>query len=426
MNVTQVIRKKRDGQELEDREIEALIDGYTAGQIPDYQLSAFAMAVYFQGMTLDETVALTRSFVASGETLRWQPGRPKVDKHSTGGIGDKTSLALTPMLACCGVDVPRVSGHGLGATGGTLDKLESIVGYRCKLSIEEFQAVVYQHGCAVVGATAELAPADKKLYALRDVTGTVPSLPLITASILSKKIAEGLDTLVLDVKCGSGAFMKTAEQASELARRMVDVGKRLGVRTEALVTDMNQPLGQMIGNGVEVDEAVDLLRGAGPADLQELVLTLGSRILVEANVQADEVAARQALQQSVETGAALEKLQQMVHSQGGDLDNPRGRAAAHTVVSDQDGFVSQVETDRLGLAIIEMGGGRKHMGDQIDHTVGIQFRVKIGDRVSRGEPIAEVYCQENSAAHAVSLVGDALVTSPSPPETHPLVIERFE
>ncbi len=426
MNVTQVIRKKRDGLELEDQEIEALIDGYTRGRIPDYQIAAFAMAVYFQGMTLAETVALTRSFVASGETLRWEPGRPKVDKHSTGGIGDKTSLALTPMLACCGVDVPRVSGHGLGATGGTLDKLESIDGYRCTLSIEEFQAVVYRHGCAVVGATAELAPADKKLYALRDVTGTVPSLPLITASILSKKIAEGLDTLVLDVKCGSGAFMKTVEQASELASRMVDVGKQLGVRTEALVTDMNQPLGQMIGNGVEVDEAVELLRGNGPADLQELVLALGSRILIEANAQTDEDAARQALQQSIETGAALEKLRQMVQGQGGDLDAPRARATAHSVISHQDGYVSRIETDRLGLAIIEMGGGRKHMGDQIDHSVGIQFQVKMGDPIRRGDTIAEIYCPEKMAEHAVNLVSEALVTSPSPPELHPLVLARFE
>ncbi len=426
MNVTQIIRKKRDGHQLEDREIEALIHGYSDGTIPDYQLSAFAMAVYFQGMTLDETVALTRSFVESGQVIRWRSGKPKVDKHSTGGIGDKTSLALTPMLACCGVDVPRVSGHGLGATGGTLDKLESIDGYRCNLSIDEFQSVVYYNGCAVVSASSELAPADKKMYALRDVTATVPSVPLIASSILSKKIAEGLDVLVLDVKWGSGAFMKSVEEANALARQLVDVGKHLGVQTEALVTDMNQPLGRMIGNGVEVDEAVDVLNGSGPPDVIELVLAIGIRILLAAGVQPDAASARHALQQSIELGTALEKLREMIDNQGGNLDAERHRGLGHTVTSTEEGFINRIETDRLGLAIIEMGGGRKHIGDKIDHTVGIEFKVKIGDAVAKGQPIAEIFCHNNKAKHASSLVSASIGTLPVPTEAPKLIVDRFE
>ena len=426
MNVTQIIRKKRDGQVLKDQEIEGLIQGYSDGSIPDYQLSAFAMAVYFQGMTTEETMVLTRSFVASGRTLNWRSGKPKVDKHSTGGIGDKTSLALTPMLACCGVDVPRVSGRGLGATGGTLDKLESIKGYRCKLSIEEFQSVVYETGCAVVSASAELAPADKKMYALRDVTGTVPAVPLITASILSKKIAEGLDALVLDVKWGSGAFMKTIEQATELARLLVNVGKQLGVKTEAVVTDMNQPLGHMIGNGVEVDEAVEVLTGNGPPDVVELVETIGTRILLAAKVQSDPDSARKALRRSVESGMALKKLREMVKNQGGDLDLERPRASTHVITAIEDGFVHRIETDRLGLAIIEMGGGRKHIGDQINHAVGIDFKIKTGDTIVKGQPIAEIFCDPAGAPHASGLVQASLVARSFPPTPPALIVDRYE
>ena len=329
------------------------------------------------------------------------------------------------MLACCGVDVPRVSGHGLGATGGTLDKLESIDGYRCKLSIEEFQSVVYDTGCAVVSASAELAPADKKMYALRDVTGTVPSVPLITASILSKKIAEGLDALVLDVKWGSGAFMKTIEQATELARLLVSVGNQLEVKTEALVTDMNQPLGHMIGNGVEVDEAVDVLNGNGPPDVVDLVHTIGTRILLAAKVHSDPDSARKALQRSVDSGMAMNKLREMVKNQGGNLDAERARASAHVVASLEDGYVHRIETDRLGLAIIEMGGGRKHIGDQINHAVGIDFKVKMGDTISKGQPIAEIFCDAAEAPHASNLVKASLVTRPTPPSPQPLIVDRY-
>ena len=426
MNVTQLIRKKRDGLELDNREIENLIDGYSKGTIPDYQISAFAMAVYFQGMSLAETVALTQSFVESGQVIRWRTGKPKVDKHSTGGIGDKTSLALTPMLACCGVDVPRVSGHGLGATGGTLDKLESIAGYRCGLSIDEFQSVVYQNGCAVVSASSELAPADKKMYALRDVTGTVPAVPLITASILSKKIAEGLDALVLDVKWGSGAFMKSIEQATDLARLLVNVGKQMGVKTEAMVTDMNQPLGQMIGNGVEIDEVVDVLQGNGPQDVIELVLAIGVRILLATDTQGDAASARNALQQTITQGTALQKLREMVASQGGDLDACRPRAPSHRATALQGGYIHQIETDRLGLAIIEMGGGRKHIGDKINHTVGIDFQVKIGDLVTKGQPIADVFCDEPEATIATKLVSASIKTDSQPTSGPTLIVDRFE
>jgi pyrimidine-nucleoside phosphorylase len=281
MNVVHLISKKRDGGELADYEIGAIIDGYVRGDVHDYQMSAWAMAVFLRGMTVAETAALTEAMLQSGVTFQWPAGEaPKVDKHSTGGIGDKVSLPLAPLLACCGVHVPMISGRGLGATGGTLDKLEAIPGFRTNLSTEEMQAVCRRVGCVISGATADLVPADRKLYALRDVTGTVPSIPLITASIMSKKLAEGLDALVLDVKHGSGAFMKTLDQARELARSMVNTGHRMGVPTTALVTDMNQPLGRMAGNAVEVIESIDVLRGTGPADLVEVTLELGAELLV--------------------------------------------------------------------------------------------------------------------------------------------------
>ena len=264
MNVAEIITDKRDGKELSAEQLNALVQGYAKDEVPDYQMSAFAMAVYFQGMTHEEVVAFTTAMLDSGDRMSWSRNKKRVDKHSTGGIGDKVSIPLTPILACCDLDVPMVSGRGLGTTGGTLDKLESIPGFRCEMSMDEFRSVVNSCGCAIVSASKNLAPADQKLYALRDVTGTVPSIPLITASILSKKMAEGLDALVLDVKWGSGAFMKTLEQAQELARSLVQTANGMGVKTTALITDMNQPLGRMIGNALEVDEAIAVLKGEGP------------------------------------------------------------------------------------------------------------------------------------------------------------------
>ena len=260
MNVADLIAQKREGQTLDEKDIKELIEGFTTGDVPDYQMSAFAMAVFFKGMTLEETTCLTKSMIESGETLSWSGNKPSVDKHSTGGIGDKISIPLAPLLACCDVEVPMISGRGLGATGGTLDKLESIPGYRTGLSVSEFASVINWNGCSIASASEKIAPADRKLYALRDVTGTVPSIPLITASILSKKIAEGIDALILDVKWDSGAFMQTLDEARALAKSLVEVGNQLGANTKAIITDMNQPLGRMIGNAVEIDESVDVLK----------------------------------------------------------------------------------------------------------------------------------------------------------------------
>ncbi len=425
MNVARIIADKRDGKELTNAQIEHLISGFAKAEIPEYQMAAFAMAVFFQGMTPDETLTLTRCMIDSGERLDWPAGKPRVDKHSTGGIGDKVSIPLAPMLACCGVDVPMISGRGLGATGGTLDKLESIPGFRAELSLDEFRSVVNWNGCAIASASANLAPADKRFYALRDVTATVPSVPLITASILSKKVAEGIGCLVLDVKWGSGAFMKTLDEARLLARSLVSVGNGMGVKTSAVITDMNQPLGRMIGNSVEIDESIDILNGEGPPDVTELTLELAAELLVAAGVSAKDTLAREALQRSIDTGAALAKLKEMVHSQGGDLDAARARAATHELKSAEAGFVGRVNAERLGLAVIEMGGGRKKMGDKIDHSVGIEFLVRIGDRVEKEQTIAKLFCPDALAQYAGELVlGSVGIT---PVETAPpkLIVESM-
>ena len=426
MNVAQIISAKRDGNELTEDQIRFLISGFASGEIPDYQMSAFAMAVYFQGMTIEETTSLTREMLNSGETISWSGGKPKVDKHSTGGIGDKVSIPLAPILACCDVEVPMISGRGLGATGGTLDKLESIPGYRCDLSIDEFKNVVNWNGCSITGATGNLAPADQKLYALRDVTGTVPSIPLITASILSKKLAEGISSLVLDVKWGSGAFMKTIESARELAKSLVAVGNRFDVNTVAVITDMNQPLGNMIGNGVEVDESVDLLRGEGPADVTELTIHLAAQLLVNAGVQPDMDAARKKIDGVIQRGEALAKLSEMIQNHSGDLDASRERGTEHLVKAYDEGFVSRIDAERLGLAVIEMGGGRKLMTDSLDHTAGIEFLVRIGQRIEKGETIAKIFCNDKSKAdYAANLVSLAIGTSPLEVPPAKLIVETI-
>lgn len=426
MNVAQIISAKRDGNELTEEQIRFLISGFASGEIPDYQMSAFAMAVYFQGMTIEETTSLTREMLNSGETISWSGGKPKVDKHSTGGIGDKVSIPLAPILACCDVEVPMISGRGLGATGGTLDKLESIPGYRCDLSIDEFKNVVNWNGCSITGATGNLAPADQKLYALRDVTGTVPSIPLITASILSKKLAEGISSLVLDVKWGSGAFMKTIESARELAKSLVAVGNRFDVNTVAVITDMNQPLGNMIGNGVEVDESVDLLRGEGPADVTELTIHLAAQLLVNAGVQPDMDAARKKIDGVIQRGEALAKLSEMIQNHSGDLDATRERGTEHLVKAYDEGFVSRIDAERLGLAVIEMGGGRKLMTDSLDHTAGIEFLVRIGQRIEKGETIAKIFCNDKSKAdYAANLVSLAIGTSPLEVPPAKLIVETI-
>jgi pyrimidine-nucleoside phosphorylase len=427
MNVVHLISKKRDGGEHTSAEIGALIGGYVRGAVPDYQMSAWAMAVYLRGMTVVETAALTEHMLNSGATLRWPAGGvPTVDKHSTGGIGDKVSLPLAPLLACCDLQVPMISGRGLGATGGTLDKLEAIPGFRTILSTEEMQAVCRRVGCVICGATADLVPADRKLYALRDVTGTVPSIPLITASIMSKKLAEGLDALVLDVKHGSGAFMKTLAQARELARSMVDTGRRMGVATTALVTDMNQPLGRMAGNAVEVNESVAALSGEGPTDLMEVTLELGAELLVLTGRESTRVAGRRRLERAVHRGAGLEKFREMVAAQSGDLDAPRPVAPEQEIVGTADGIVEAIDTERLGRVIIELGGGRKQLGDKLDLSVGLEMLVRLGDTVEAGQPLVRVFAQRDAADRMHADLLSAITISDNRIDPPPLIVERIE
>src|SRR5215470_619882 len=345
MRTVDLIQRKRGGEELSPEEIEFLVNGYTSGDIPDYQMSSFLMAVYFSAMTDREVSRLTECMLHSGETvdLASIPG-VKVDKHSTGGVGDKTSFIVAPLAAAAGVVVPMMSGRALGHTGGTLDKLESIPGFRTNLSQDEFRKQLSEVGLCFIGQTDRLAPADGKLYALRDVTGTVPSIPLIASSIMSKKLAEGLDALVLDVKHGTGAFMKTLDDARALARSMVDTGKRMGVPTVALLTDMNQPLGRMAGNANEVNESVDALVGKGPADLMEVTLELGAELLVLTKRESTTAAARKRLEKAISSGAGLEKFREMVAAQGGDLDAPRPVAPAHEIGSPWEGYITKIDT----------------------------------------------------------------------------------
>jgi len=425
MNVVHLISKKRDGGELADVEIGALVDGYVKGDVPDYQMAAWAMAVYLRGMTVAETAALTEHMLRSGATLEWPADDvPTVDKHSTGGVGDKVSLVLAPLVACCDLQVPMISGRGLGATGGTLDKLESIPGFRTDLSLAELQDVTRRVGCVISGATDDLVPADRTLYALRDVTGTVPSIPLITASIMSKKLAEGLDALVLDAKWGSGAFMKTREQAQSLARSLVDTGKRMHVPTAAIITDMNQPMGRMIGNAVEVDEAVAALRGEGPSDLIEVTLELGAELLVLTKRASSHTLALRQLAQAVTSGAGWEKFRAMVAAQGGDLDAPRLVAPAQEVSSQRAGYVAAIDTERLGYVIIHLGGGRKKLGDVLDRSTGLEMLVRLGDRVEVGQPLVRVFATPQAAAAVEAELLGAIAIGDEREELPALIVDR--
>ncbi len=421
----QIIARKRDGAELTDGEIRDFVAGYVAGQIPDYQMAALAMAICLRGMSTAETVSLTEQMLHSGEVLRWQNDRPKVDKHSTGGLGDKVSLVLAPLLACCDLQVPMISGRGLGTTGGTLDKLESIPGFRTELTRDEIQRQTEEVGCVICSATADLAPADRQLYGLRDVTATVESVPLITASILSKKLAESLDWLVLDVKFGSGAFMTCQSEARELAESLVHVAHRMGVPTTALLTDMNQPLGRMVGNAVEVEEAVQTLAADGPEDLVTLVLELGAELLVASAAADSPEAARQRLRSLLDEGAALAKFQEMVRAQGGDLNGQRMIAPASTVVAEKTGWLAAVHGQKLGRVIIEMGGGRKIRTDRIDPSVGLEMLVRIGDAVEHGQPLVRVMGPSEDVARVRSMVLDAFEISDFPVESPPLIRQRL-
>jgi pyrimidine-nucleoside phosphorylase len=352
--------------------------------------------------------------------------RPRVDKHSTGGIGDKTSLILAPLLACCGLAVPMISGRGLGATGGTLDKLEAIPGFRTDLSLAEIQEITERVGCVITGATAEIAPADKKLYALRDVTATVPSIPLITASIMSKKLAESLDALVLDVKFGSGAFMKSLDEARALARSLVDTGKRMGVKTTALLTDMNQPLGRMAGNLVEVHEAIATLECHGPADLWECTRQLAVELLLLAEFAANRYEAGQLLRAEMTSGRALSKFHEMVAAQGGNLNRLPPLDERHEITADRAGYVAAIDAEQLGHAIIDLGGGRKVMSDKVDHSVGLEMLVRVGDSVENSQPLVRVFASRDKSNHVREAVESAISLSEEPIAPLPLIADRMD
>jgi pyrimidine-nucleoside phosphorylase len=398
MRAVDIIRAKRDGAPLPVPAIEAFVRGATDGSWPDYQIAALLMAIVLRGMTDEETAALTRAMAASGTRVDLSsiPG-VKVGKHSTGGVGDKVSIVLAPLAAACGVVVPKMSGRGLGHTGGTLDKLESIPGFRTSLSLDEFRSALAEVGCAIIGQTADVAPADKQLYALRDVTGTIESLPLICASVMSKKIAEGSDALVLDVKCGRGAFMKTVDEAMTLARTLVAIGEASGLRTEALVTRMDAPLGSAVGNALEIRECVDLVRGSGSPDLVALIERLACRMLVLSGAAADEAAASARVRDALASGAAAGKLRAMIARQGGDasvVDAPERLPAARSrrpIRAPRSGFVTAIDAEGIGRAAVLLGAGRERKDDSIDPAAGVLVLKHPGEAVSAGEAVLELH-----------------------------------
>jgi pyrimidine-nucleoside phosphorylase len=436
MNAVDVIVKKRDGLELSQAEIEYFIAGYTAGRIPDYQAAAWAMAVYFQGMSDAETTALTLAMAASGAQLDFHDHLPSgtrvVDKHSSGGVGDKTTLAVAPIVAACGLFVGKMSGRGLSFTGGTIDKLESITGWSPDVSDAAFYRQLRDVGLVIAGQTAELAPADKALYALRDVTGTVPSLPLIAASIMSKKLAAGADAIVLDVKCGRGAFMETVDAAQTLARTMVAIGTRAGREVTALITQMGQPLGRAIGHALEVREAIDALHGCAPSDFQALVEQIAVEMVrLAAPDGMDEAAARDQVRAVIANGAALAKFRAFVAAQGGDVrqvDDPDRLPTAPVVVpvvAATTGTVASIEPRALGLAVVALGGGRAAKGDAIDHRVGLVLDVKVGDRVKAGDPLCRIHAaSEADAAHQLADIRAAFRVTDVEAAPLPLLLGR--
>ena len=427
-----LIRKKRDGGALSADEIAFLVDGCTDGSIPDYQMAAWLMAVVLRAMTRAETAALTRAMLHSGEVLdlSFLPAK-KVDKHSTGGVGDKTSLVLAPLVAAGGLFVPMISGRGLGHTGGTLDKLESIPGFRVGLSVSEFHRVLKACGCSMIGQTERIAPADRKLYALRDVTGTVESPYLICASIMSKKLAEGTDALVLDVKTGSGAFMKKEEDAVFLAELMVETGERMGKQMVALITDMNQPLGRMVGNALEVQECIEILHGKGPEDLQELCLHLAAWMFFVGGATKTVADGKQLAEEIILSGRAFERFRQMVELQGGDIsaiDDPtRLPATEHRVDvnSRQAGYVTAIACEQVGTACVILGGGRERKEDSVDPAVGLVVHKKIGDKVSVGEALCTIQCHsDQQGAPAKKLLEESYQISAAPPAHKPSLVHR--
>ncbi|WP_066303775.1 pyrimidine-nucleoside phosphorylase [Bacillus sp. FJAT-29814] len=414
MRMVDVIEKKRDGYELTKEEIQFLINGFTKGDIPDYQMSAFAMAVFFQGMTKEERVYLTEAMVQSGDQIDLSRIEGiKVDKHSTGGVGDTTTLVLAPLVASVGVPVAKMSGRGLGHTGGTIDKLESIEGFHVEISNDEFMQLMNQNKVAVIGQSGNLTPADKKLYALRDVTATVDSIPLIASSIMSKKIAAGADAIVLDVKTGSGAFMKNLDDAKDLAQTMVEIGKGVGRKTKAIISDMSQPLGFAVGNALEVKEAIDTLKGQGPEDLHELCLTLGSHMVVLAEKATDFNEARKMLVESIHNGQALQTFKTFLAAQGGDasvVDDPTKLPTASYMIevpAKSSGYVAEITAETVGTAAMMLGAGRATKESVIDLAVGVVLHKKVGDQVEAGESLVTIHSNKENVQEVIEKIYSA-------------------
>ncbi len=432
MLMAEVIRRKRDGERLGDDEIHEVIREYAAGRVPDYQMAALLMAVFLRGLDERELTAWAQAMLHSGEVVDLSAVLgPKVDKHSTGGVGDKVSIPLAPLVAACGVRVPMISGRGLGHTGGTLDKLESIPGFRTDLSIEQFVAGVREVGACLIGQTETLVPADRKMYALRDVTATVDSIPLIAASIMSKKLAEGVSGLVLDVKVGSGAFMKTLQDARTLARTLVGIGRGNGVRTVAVLTDMSEPLGWAVGNALEIEESIEVLRGEGPPDTSALVRVLGGTMLWIGGVAAEVAEGECRIEEAMRSGAGLDVFRRMVAFQGGDprvADDPgRLPRARHRkeVVARRDGFVAAIDCEQVGLAGVLLGAGRRTKEDRIDPAVGFRVHARLGQRVSRGEPLATIHYNDEAAlAQVEAMLERAWTLGDEPVARGPLILGR--
>jgi pyrimidine-nucleoside phosphorylase len=428
ISAAELIQRKRDGGQLDEGEMSELILAYARDEVPDYQMAAFCMAVYFRGLSSAETYAMTDAIIRSGETidLHGALGRQVVDKHSTGGVGDKTSIAVGPVVAACGVPFAKMSGRGLGHTGGTLDKLEAIPGFKVELEIDAFVAQVREVGMAIIGASANLVPADRRLYALRDVTATVDNHSLIAASIMSKKIAAGADAIVLDVKVGDGAFMKSRQDAQALAEVMLDLGRRAGRQVSCLVTDMDQPLGNAVGNALEIREAISTLRGEGPADFTGLVEAACTRLLVLSDLGVDEDEARRRVEQAIAEGSAVEVYERWIRAQGGDPSEDALESApvVRPVEASSDGFVGELGAVSVGTAALRLGAGRRTKEDSIDHAVGVVCFKKRGDVVETGEPLAEVHARtEDAAARAVEEVRATYDLAPEPPAPRPVILD---
>jgi pyrimidine-nucleoside phosphorylase len=433
MRMVDLIQKKRDGKELTKAEIDHIIKNYTNGDIPDYQMSAFAMAVYFKDMTTEERANFTMAMVESGDQIDLSDIEGiKVDKHSTGGVGDTTTLVLAPLVAALGVPVAKMSGRGLGHTGGTIDKLEAVPGFHVEIDNEQFIDLVNKNKLAVIGQSGNLTPADKKLYGLRDVTATVNSIPLIASSIMSKKIAAGADAIVLDVKTGAGAFMKTPEEAEELANAMVKIGNAVGRNTMAVISDMSQPLGLAIGNALEIKEAIDTLNGNGPKDLEELCLTLGSHMVYLAKKANSLEEAREMLKEAISSGKALETLKVFLKAQGGDdsvVDNPeRLPKAAHKfeLTADVDGYVSEIIADEIGTAAMILGAGRATKESEIDLAVGLMLNKKVGDQVTKGDSLVTIYSNTEKVEDVKNRIRSAYTIAKNAVEAPPLIYKEIK